>query len=98
MVPMRNAYRSGRLRAPALLTAACALVVGALVLPAAGGASAQATGPKNTAEPTISGQAEQGRTLSASQGSWTGSTPMSFAYHWVRCGSDGGLPDGSNCV
>jgi hypothetical protein len=98
MVPIRNAYRSRRVRASLLLTAAFALGVGALVLPTAGGASAQATGPKNTGEPAISGRAEQGRTLATTQGSWTGSTPMSFAYHWVRCGTDGGLPDGSNCV
>jgi len=99
MVPKRTSHdREPRLRAPILATAALALVTAALVLPAAGGASAQATGPKNTAEPSIGGRAEQGRTLSTTRGRWTGSTPMSFAYHWVRCGSDGGLPDGSNCV
>ena len=98
MVPIRNGRRSRGNPAQALGRAALALVLGALVLPTAGGASAQATGPKNTAEPAVSGRAEQGRTLSTTQGSWTGSTPMSFAYHWVRCGTDGGLPDGSNCV
>jgi hypothetical protein len=78
--------------------AALVLVIAALVLPAAGGASAQATAPKNTSEPAISGNAEEGRTLSATQGGWSGTTPLSFAYRWVRCPVDGGLPDGSNCV
>jgi hypothetical protein len=81
-----------------LVPAALLLAFIGLVLPASGGASAEATAPKNTAEPTISGQPEEGRTLSATQGSWSGTTPFSFAYHWVRCGADGGLPDGSNCV
>lgn len=99
MVPIRTSHDPGPRRgALALALGGLALVAAALVLPAAGGASPQATGPKNIAEPSISGRAEQGRTLSTNRGSWSGSTPMSFAYHWVRCGSDGGLPDGSNCV
>jgi hypothetical protein len=81
-----------------LLPATLVLAAVAFVLPAAGGAAAEATAPKNTGEPTITGQAEEGRDLSASTGSWSGTTPLSFAYHWVRCGADGGLPDGSNCV
>jgi hypothetical protein len=51
--------------------------------------------PTNTAEPTISGSPTQGQTLSATSGSWTGSPTL--AYRWVRCGSEGGRPDGSNC-
>ena len=54
--------------------------------------------PKNQQEPTISGQAVTGSTLSASTGTWSGTTPMTFAYQWVRCGSNGGKSDGSNCT
>lgn len=84
-------------RKSALGTVAIALGLGALVLPAAG-VTAQAEAPRNTAEPSISGRAEQGRTLSATRGSWAGSEPMSFAYRWVRCGPGGGQPDGSDCI
>ena len=99
MVPVRNPRRQRLARtAPLFLPAALLLAVGALFLPAAGGASAQATAPKNTGEPAISGVAEQGRTLSATQGSWSGTTPLTFAYQWVRCDTSGGLPDGSNCL
>jgi hypothetical protein len=98
MVPSRETRSTARIARAMLVPAALLLAFVGLALPASGGASAQATGPSNTAEPTISGQPEEGRTLSATPGSWNGTTPFSFAYRWVRCGTDGGLPDGSNCV
>lgn len=81
--------------AVALLTI---LAVCALALPAGDGEAAPTAPPANTAEPTISGRAEQGRTLSASRGSWSGTEPISFAYQWVRCAADGGRPDGGDCA
>ena len=54
--------------------------------------------PDNTAEPSIVGNAIEGRTLTANQGTWSGTTPMSFAYRWLRCPTDGGAADGSNCA
>jgi hypothetical protein len=62
-------------------------------------ASASGTGPaKNTKEPSISGTAQQGQTLTANGGSWSGASPVTLTYQWVRCGADGGKPDGSNCA
>ena len=59
---------------------------------------AGSSGPGNKREPSISGQTTQGSTITSSTGKWNGKTPFTFAYQWVRCGSDGGKPDGSNCA
>jgi hypothetical protein len=49
--------------------------------------------PVNTAPPAISGSAQQGQTLAASPGSWSGAQPIGFAYQWQRCDTSG-----ANCA
>jgi endoglucanase len=40
------------------------------------------TPPVNTVLPKISGTPQQGQVLSASQGTWTGTAPISYSYSW----------------
>jgi len=79
--------------------AATLLVLGAvaIVLPAATGTAAPTAKPSPQGEPDIDGRAEQGRTLSASRGRWSGTGSITYAFRWVRCGPGGGRPDGSDC-
>jgi hypothetical protein len=48
------------------------------------------TPPSSTSPPTISGTPQQGQTLNASTGSWTGTTPLTYTSQWQRCDSSGG--------
>lgn len=69
----------------------------ALALLSSSSVAAPAEAPANTGEPVISGMTLEGQVLSTTNGSWSGTQPMTFSYRWVRCGADGGAPDGSNC-
>ena len=44
-----------------------------------------AVAPSNLQAPSISGTATVGRTLKASPGTWSGTSPISYAYQWQRC-------------
>jgi hypothetical protein len=70
--------------------------VAVAALASVGTAAPQAV-PVNSAQPSISGTPTVGSTLTATQGTWTGS-PTSFAFQWVRCPASGGLPNGSDCA
>jgi hypothetical protein len=72
-----------------ILLALCLLSSLIVAVPVGAGQSPWRNPPSNTALPVISGSATQGRTLTVSNGSWSGSTPMSFAYQWRRCDSAG---------
>lgn len=46
--------------------------------------------PANSSPPAISGSPTVGQSLTASTGSWSGDSPMSFTFRWERCDSGGG--------
>jgi hypothetical protein len=59
------------------------------VLAVAGLAGAAGTPPKNTSLPTVTGSAEQGKTLTGHVGSWTGDKPITYKWQWKRCNAFG---------
>jgi Ca2+-binding RTX toxin-like protein len=52
------------------------------VIQAASGATLR---PTSTTAPLIKGALARGKTLTAVNGTWTGTTPMTFSYQWSRC-------------
>jgi uncharacterized protein YukE len=46
--------------------------------------------PVNVSLPAIAGIPKDGNTLKAGKGSWTGLTPFTAAYQWLRCNASGG--------
>jgi serine protease AprX len=48
-----------------------------------------ARAPVSTTKPTILGTVEEGQTVTAANGSWDGTAPLTFSYEWERCDVDG---------
>jgi len=74
-------------------TAAQAFTIVADTISVQNGASTTPTPPVNTSPPIISGTPQDGQTLTASTGSWSGTQPITYGYQWQRCDSGG-----ANCV
>ena len=82
--------RSARARILPVLGAAVATALTSIaVLAAPGGAASRATPPANASLPVITGSAAEGTTSTASSGSWTGDTPISFTFQWQQCDANG---------
>ena len=79
-----------RTRFPRPVFAALALAIVALSsLTALVSSGTAASGPANTAPPTIAGTAHEGDTLTADPGTWTGTQPIKYAFEWQRCTATG---------
>jgi hypothetical protein len=87
-------FTKGRLR-PAVvapLALAGALVAALTVFATVGAASTTraAAAPANTQPPTVAGTPTVGSTLAIQNGTWSGTTPLAYAYQWRRCDETGG--------
>ena len=54
--------------------------------------------PSNTGEPRTTGTPAVGQILSATNGTWSGSDPKTYAFRWLRCNAAGSQSDGSDCT
>lgn len=72
------------------LAATAAVAIAAVFGVVSTGNAASTAAPTNQSPPTITGTPEVGSTLSASSGSWNGTTPITYSYQFRRCGPNGG--------
>jgi hypothetical protein len=49
-----------------------------------------ATGPTSTGRPVVTGALQPGSKLTATAGTWVGTSALGYAYQWYRCGPNGG--------
>jgi hypothetical protein len=45
----------------------------------------EANPPLNTGQPALAGTLRRGETITLSEGTWTGTPPLSYTYRWQRC-------------
>jgi hypothetical protein len=84
---MRARRRKGRLFLGALVGATIGAVL-AFTIFAGIGAAARTVKPENDKRPTISGTAQEGKTLTGDRGTWK-NNPTDFDYFWTRCNKTG---------
>jgi hypothetical protein len=79
----------GRRWPTVVLLALAALAIGAVFGSSRTGSAATAAKPSNVNYPTIAGTAQEGQTLTAGNGTWNGTTPITYTYQWDRCDENG---------
>ena len=80
-----------RTRGRILVSAAAGALLATLAtLVGMAGATTAADPPTVRAVPTIAGDAREGSTLTAENGDWGGTKPITLTYQWRRCGTGGG--------
>ncbi len=72
-----------------LVAGICVMVALVVSLGAGAGTTAVAAAPQDTSPPTVTGTAQEGKTLVGKRGQWSGS-PTDYNDYWVRCDKDGG--------
>ena len=78
-----------RIRTTAVVVLIGAIACAALLAATRGEASTQVA-PANTAPPVVSGTTTVGSALTTTNGTWTGTDPITFTYAWQRCNATGG--------
>jgi alpha-tubulin suppressor-like RCC1 family protein len=71
-----------------LIVALVAVLSGCLGGASPAGASAGSGPPVNTLAPSISGTAQEGKTLKVKSGKWTGAKPIAYTYGWQLCDAE----------
>jgi hypothetical protein len=87
---MRHVTVRGRRWPTAVLLALAVLAIGSVFATARNGDAASLVAPNNTAPPVVTGTTTVGSTLTTTNGTFTGTTPLTYTYAWSRCDATGG--------
>ena len=72
-----------------VLLGLAAIAIGAVFGTARNGSAASTVKPNAAGAPTITGTTQLGSTLTSTDGTWSGTTPITFTYQWGRCDENG---------
>ncbi len=86
---MRPLQIKGRRWPTIVLLALAALAIGAIFGTSRNSSAAITVKPSNQTYPTIAGTVQENQTLTAGNGTWSGTTPITFTYQWNRCDQNG---------
>ena len=89
-VPRHPWFRHASIARSLLVAAVTALGLAILAAAAVAATNRVSTAPSNTGPPVVSGTPAIGKELTTSNGTWSGTTPLSFSYQWRRCDTTGG--------
>jgi hypothetical protein len=73
-----------------VIAAAAALTLAVVAAAGMAATNRSAAVPSNTQPPVVSGTPEVGKNLTTTNGTWSGTTPLTFSYQWRRCDKTGG--------
>ena len=88
--PWHPRFRHAAIARPLVIAAVSALALAILAAAAMAATNRGSVAPANTQPPVVSGTPEVGKTLTTTNGTWSGTTPLSFSYQWRRCDKNGG--------
>ena len=92
-VPWHPRFRHAAIVRPLVIAAVAALALAIVAAAGMAATSRASVAPSNTQPPVVSGTPEVGKELTTTNGTWSGTTPLSFSYQWRRCDKTGGSCD-----
>ena len=88
--PWHPLSRHAQIRKPLVIAAVTALALAILAAAAMAATNRVSVAPTNNQPPVVTGTPEVGKELSTTNGTWGGTTPLTFTYQWRRCDKTGG--------
>jgi hypothetical protein len=88
--PWHPRFRDAAIQRSLMISALTALALAVVAAAGVAATNRSSATPVNTKPPVVSGTAEVGKELTTTNGTWSGTTPLSFSYQWRRCDRNGG--------